>query len=160
MVAEGSSGSASDGFYIAQFGLPPGVRVYPLSWDQRHTVKAVATATLPWDLSLSGVLQWHTGRPYTSYPSATGFDRVLGGRFYQNNDRMRAYFTLDIRVEKAVVFGSPDEFSGSLTLDVRNLTNEHNVRWIDANGRVGGELGDPSGYFIGRRTSIGFQASW
>jgi outer membrane receptor for ferrienterochelin and colicin len=160
MIAEGSSGSASDGFYIAQFGLPPGIRVYPLSWDQRHTVKAVANVTLPWDLNLSGVLQWHTGRPYTSYPSATGFDRVQGGRFYQNNDRMPAYFTLDVRVEKTVVFGSPDEFSGALTLDVRNLTNEANVRWIDANGRVGGELGDPSGYFIGRRTSIGFQASW
>ena len=82
MVAEGTSGSASDGFYIAQFGLPPGVRSYPLSWDQRHTVKAVAAVVLPWNVNIAGVLQWHTGRPYTRYPSATGFETVQGGRLY------------------------------------------------------------------------------
>jgi hypothetical protein len=40
-------------------------------------------------------------------------------------------------------------------LDVRNLLNEKNVKWVDSNGRIGGELGDPSGYFIGRRTRLG-----
>jgi outer membrane receptor for ferrienterochelin and colicin len=43
MTTEGVSGSASDGFYIAQFGLPPAKRIYPLSWDQPHTFKCCAS---------------------------------------------------------------------------------------------------------------------
>jgi len=35
--------------------------------------------------------------------------------------------------------------------------NEKNVRWIDSNGRIGGELSDPGGYYIGRRTTLGVQ---
>ncbi|MEO8168867.1 MAG: TonB-dependent receptor, partial [bacterium] len=58
MTAEGVSGSADDGFYIAQFGLPPATRVYPLSWDQRHTLKATTTLTMPWDLSLNLFAQY------------------------------------------------------------------------------------------------------
>jgi hypothetical protein len=157
MVAEGTSGSPFDGFYIAQYGLPPGVRQYPLSWDQRHTLKGIATVATPWDLFLTAVVQWHSGRPYTRYPTATGFEPVIAGRFYQNNDRMPAFFNLDLKVEK----NFPLEWWGgavaTLYLDVRNISNERNVRWIDSNGRIGGELDDPSGYFIGRRTSLGFQ---
>jgi hypothetical protein len=48
----------------------------------------------------------------------------------------------------------------SLYVDVRNLTDAANVSWIDSNGRIGGELGDPSGYMIGRRARFGIQFSF
>lgn len=160
MTAEGTSGSASDGFYIAQYGLPPGVRQYPLSWDQRHTIKAVTTLAIPWDVSLTSVVQWHTGRPYTRYNTATGFSTIVAGQFYQNNARMPSYFTIDVKAEKTFRLPWWGGVAAMIYCDARNLSNTRNVRWIDSNGRTGGELGDPGGFFIGRRTSLGFQVSF
>lgn len=160
MVAEGVSGSADDGFYIAQFGLPPATRVYPLSWDQRHTIKLNASLTLPWDFALNVFAQYHTGRPYTSYLTATGFEPVNQGRFSQNNDRMPRYFNLDVKATQRLRFGWWPNALISMYLDVRNVFNEKNVKWIDSNGRIGGELSDPGGYFIGRRTIVGMQVEF
>jgi outer membrane receptor protein involved in Fe transport len=160
MVTEAVSGSSSDGFYIAQYGLPPGQRVYPLSWDQRHTVKAVIYARMPWDMAITTLAEWHSGRPYTSYPTSTGFETIKAGAFAVNNARMPEFANIDIKVDQAF---KPGWWPGSLWtvyLDCRNLLNELNVRWMDSNGRIGGELGDPSGYFIGRRTSLGVKVEF
>ncbi len=157
MVAEGESGSASDGFYIAQYGLPPGQRIYPLSWDQRHTVKGVALLRLPWEMDINTVFEWHTGRPYTAYPTSTGFEEIDGGVFLQNNARMSAYTNVDLRAEQRFRFSWWPGAVLALYVDCRNLLNEKNVRWMDSNGLEGGELGDPSGYYTGRRTSLGFR---
>jgi outer membrane receptor protein involved in Fe transport len=160
MVAEGTSGSAEDGYYIAQYGLPPARRIAPLSWDQRHTFKLQATVSRPRDFSASVFLQWHSGRPYTAYPTSTGFEPVVGGLFFLNNARMRGYANIDLRAEKHLPLSSGNETLLTLFVDVRNLTNARNVAWMDSNGRIGGELGDPSGYFIGRRTNVGLQFSF
>ena len=48
----------------------------------------------------------------------------------------------------------------TLYMDCRNVLNERNVAWMDSNGRIGGELGDPSGYHIGRRTSLGLKVEF
>jgi len=154
MTTEGVSGSANEGFYIAQYGLPPARHVYPLSWDQRHSVKCISSLSLPGNLTINTVLDWHSGRPYTYYPTSTGFTKINSGTFAQNNARMPAATTLDIRVQKQY------RFSGAVLtfyLDCRNVTREENVLWIDSNGRIGGELNDPSGYAIGRRTNLGMQ---
>ncbi|MEW6509499.1 MAG: TonB-dependent receptor [Bacteroidota bacterium] len=160
MVARGTSGSSTDGFYVAQYGLPPGVREYPLSWDQTHTVKALATVSLPWDVAVTGALQWHTGRPYTRYPTATGFEPVVAGLFIQNNDRMPSTFNLDMKAERSFRLDWWNGVVATVYCDVRNLTNQNNVSWIDSNGRVGGELDDPGGYVIGRRTLVGLQVTF
>lgn len=157
MTAEGVSGSADDGFYIAQFGLPPATRVYPLSWDQRHTIKATTTFSFPWDLTLNSYIEYHSGRPFTKYPTATGFDPVDKKAFQQNNARMPRYFNWDLRATQRFRFDWWPNSVLSLYLDVRNVFNEKNVKWIDSNGRIGGELSDPGGYFIGRRTTLGLQ---
>ena len=160
MIAEGISASAQDGFYIAQYGLPPARRVFPLSWDQRQTVKAVTTVATPWALNVNLVVQWHSGRPYTKYPTSTGFEPVDGGRFYQNNERMPSYINLDLKVDKTF---KPEWWANCSMiwyLDMRNLLNEKNVKWVDSNGRIGGELADPSGLFIGRRTRAGVRVEF
>jgi outer membrane receptor for ferrienterochelin and colicin len=155
MVAEGMSGSAQDGFYVAQYGLLPGTRLYPLSWDQRHAVKAVTSIITPWNFNVHLVVQWHSGRPYTNYPTSTGFEKIDGGRFNQNNDRMPAYRTIDVRVDKFIALDVSAGATLACFIDVRNLLNTKNVQWMDSNGRIGGELNDPSGYSIGRRTNVG-----
>ena len=157
MTAEGVSGSSSDGFYIAQYGLPPARRIYPLSWDQRHSVKCAASVAAPWGTSVNTILDWHSGRPYTSYPTSTGFEKVNGGLFVENNARMPAALTIDVRAQQEFHPIWWPEATFTVYVDCRNLTNERNVVWVDSNGRVGGELDDPSGYAIGRRTSLGLQ---
>ncbi len=155
MIAEGTSGSAEDGFYVAQYGLPPAARLFPLSWDQRHTVRAVTTLTAPGNLSLNMVAEWHSGRPYTRYPTSTGFEPVDGGLFRQNNDRMPGYVNIDLKAAAGFVIDWWVNARLTLYLDIRNLTDARNVVWMDSNGRIGGELADPSGYDTGRRTSTG-----
>jgi outer membrane receptor protein involved in Fe transport len=157
LEAVGLSGSSMDGYYIAQYGLPPGRRIFPMSWDQRHTVKGVISVKLPWQMSVNAVGQWHTGRPYTSYPTSTGFEKIEGGRFLQNNARMPEYANLDLKVEQELRPPWWAEAVVKLYLDVRNVFDRKNLVWVDSNGRVGGELDDPSGYAIGRRTAVGVQ---
>jgi outer membrane receptor protein involved in Fe transport len=160
MEAEGTTGSAYDGYYIAQYGLPPGRRISPLSWDQRHTVKFQTTVSRPQNFSVALFVQWHSGRPYTAYPTSTGFETINGGVFVLNNARMGEFLNIDLRAEKH--FSLPWGTLSLLTfyVDVRNLTNQKNVAWMDSNSRIGGELSDPSGYFIGRRTTVGLQVSF
>lgn len=160
MTTEGSSGSPYDGFYVAQFGLPPGRRTYPLSWDQRHTVKSTLTFKVHDDFDMNLVIHWHSGRPYTEYSTATGFEPVHGGTFIQNNARMPAYSNIDLKIEKHFKFDWWPNSVLTVYLDVRNLTNQANVSWMDSNGRVGGELGDPSGHFTGRRARYGLQITF
>lgn len=160
MRAEGTSGSAQDAFYIAQYGLPPAVRVFALSWDQTHALKTVLTVVTPIDLNFNLVTEFHTGRPFTRYTTSTGFDTVKTGLFVQNNERMPSYFNADVKIEKIFTFGWWENSRLKLYLDVRNVTNTQNVKWVDSNGRVGGELGDPGGFYIGRRTSLGLQVEF
>ncbi|HEX9971908.1 MAG TPA: hypothetical protein VGD14_07545 [bacterium] len=44
-------------------------------------------------------------------------------------------------------------------LDVRNLFDKYNVLWIASDGRIGGELSDPSAFDIGRRVNLGVKIS-
>jgi hypothetical protein len=158
MQAQGLSGSADDGYFLAQYGLPPAIRVYPLSWDQTHTVKLTTTIVAPWDMRLNFLVHWHSGRPYTNFPTQTGFEPVEDpGLFQPNNERMPSFTNIDLRFSQAFRLGLTSSSILTLYLDVRNLLDEKNVSWMDSNGRIGGELGDPSGYFIGRRTSLGIQ---
>jgi outer membrane receptor protein involved in Fe transport len=112
---------------------------------------------LPEDFGLMVNGQWHSGRPYTRYPTSTGFEPVNAGAFVLNNDRMPHYLLVDLRAEKHFMFSPASSSRLTVFLDIRNLTNEKNVVWMDSNSRIGGELNDPSGYAIGRRTRLGIQ---
>ena len=160
MVTEGNSGSAYDGFYLAQYGFKPFVRSFPLSWDQRHTIKASVMFTSEDGYNLDIVAHWHTGRPYTYYPTSTGFTPVKGGDFVQNNARMPEFFNIDLRIQKHFTLDWWPNADISISVDVRNAADEYNTVWMDSNGREGGELGDPSGHTIGRRIRYGIQISF
>jgi hypothetical protein len=157
LSTEGESGGAYDGFYIVQYGLPPIRAPYPLSWDQAHTFKGLVNLALPADFDVSIAGQWHSGRPYTNYPTSTGFEAVRPDIFATNNARMPSFALLDLKVEKHLTLSEAPLSRLTIFIDVRNLTNQANVSWMDSNGRIGGELADPSGYSIGRRTKLGVQ---
>jgi outer membrane receptor for ferrienterochelin and colicin len=160
MVAEGTSGSAYQGFTSAEYGLPASPEVYPLSWDQRHAVTAVLNLITPDRTEAHLVLHAHSGRPYTYYPVTSGFAPINLGVFSQNNQRMPGYSSFDILLEQHFTMDFWSGCDGSVYCDVRNLFNTQNVAWMDSNGQIGGELGDPSGYYIGRRTRVGIRASF
>ena len=42
----------------------------------------------------------------------------------------------------------------TLYADVRNLFNRQNVKWMDSQGKIGGELGDPGAYYNPRRARV------
>lgn len=160
MFAEGTSGSAYQGFNSAQYGLPTPLGTYPLSWDQLHTLKLLTTLTVPSDFDLNLVVQWHSGRPYTFYPIANPFAPVDSSLFAPNNARMPPFFDMDLKVQKHFAFSWWPAAVLTLYVDIRNVTNAKNVQWMDSNGRIGGELNDPSGYFIGRRTHVGLHVAF
>jgi hypothetical protein len=161
MEAKGLSEGASAGTNYFQWGFPVPTTEYYLSWDQRHTIKAIGTFELPWDLVLNVVWQFHTGRPYTYYPSTDGFtpdDTTM--LFIPNNRRMKANRVVDLKIAKEISLDAGRTRRLYVYADMRNALNDKNVRWVDANGRVGGELGDPSAYYEPRRTRIGLRVEF
>ena len=161
MSAEGVSEDARSGLEFFQWGQPVPARPFPLSWDQRHTVKVIATLEFPWEISLSSSWTYHTGRPYTFFPSKDGFtpdDPTL--EFEPNNARLDNFNLLNVKLSKRLVIGSKDSPFVRLNVyfDGRNLLNTKNVLWVDSGGRVGGELGDLSAWGQGRRIRFGIRA--
>ena len=164
MKAEGVSESENQGINYAQWGFPVFNRPFFLSWDQRHTFKADLLVSLPGGLTATLLAQYHTGRPYTFFPSPDGFTPLNPAQlFLPNNRRMQINKLVDLYVAKDFFIANrpAGEFSSlpkaTLYVDARNLLNAKNVRWVDSSGRVGGELGDPSAYYSPRRTAVGFR---
>ncbi len=154
MRTEGVSDYVNQGINVQQWGFQVLNQPYPLSWDQSHTLKAVVDVLLPFEIGANLVWSYNTGRPYTYFPTRDGFtaeDTTIA--FIPNNARLPSNSTLNVKLSKKFNFGS---FSAlSMYWDVRNLFNAKNAKWSDANGRIGGQLGDPSAYYEPRRFSVG-----
>jgi outer membrane receptor for ferrienterochelin and colicin len=161
MKAEGTSGAEYQGFNLAQYGYAIGPSVFPLSWDQRHSVTTTLNVKTPEHVDAHIVAHMRSGRPYTYYPTSTGFVPVPSAGFFSvNNQRMPGYTNIDFVLEH---YFNPGWWPGATVTvycDIRNITDEQNVAWMDSNGRIGGELSDPSGYFIGRRTRVGLRIAF
>jgi outer membrane receptor for ferrienterochelin and colicin len=160
MNAKGISENAREALQFYQWGFPVPARPFPLSWDQRHSVKMVTMIDLPWDFKLSGTWMYHSGRPYTYFPSKDGFTpEDSTQQFEPNNARMSDFLLLNLKLSCAMTFGEtqsrPVRFM--VYADGRNLLNERNVLWVDSGGRAGGELGDLSAWDPARRIRIGLR---
>lgn len=156
MVARGHADTGTSGLSYFTWGFQPSRRMHFLSWDQRHTL-AVDVNGMWNGLGYHLVGRYSSPRPYTYAPSPNG---VLPAdeEIMPNDSRMRDTFTLDLRINRSIPF----EVAGRSMLlvlygDVRNLTDRKNVLWIASNGKIGGELGDPGAFAIGRRTRIGLE---
>jgi outer membrane receptor protein involved in Fe transport len=161
MTAEGVSETPRGGLQYYQWGLPVPAKLYPLSWDQRHTLKTIVTLLFPMDLSASTTWMFRTGRPYTFFPSNDGFTPTDPEQIFEpNNARMKGFNLVNIKIGWKNEVNIADDWISYVTLfvDIRNLLNTKNVKWVDSAGRIGGELNDISAYDQHRRIRIGIAA--
>jgi outer membrane receptor protein involved in Fe transport len=156
MRTEGVSDYVNQGINLQQWGFPVVNEPYPLSWDQLHTIKVSIDAVLPWEVNANALWSYNTGRPYTYYPTTDGYTPVDTSRpFLPNNGRLPASNTLNIKFTKKIALSRTMNIS--VYADIRNAFNALNSRWADSNGRIGGQLGDPSAYYDPRRFTIGLR---
>ena len=158
MSASGLSSTAEQGIQYFQWGFPVDSCFYPLSWDQRHSFKAILHFSFPWGLEADLYAEYHTPRPFTYYPSRDGFTPEYPEvPFMPNNERMNSYRMVDLQISQTVRL--PFSFLRCVSVDVgiRNLFDEKNILWMDSSGRIGGELRDPGAYGPGRRTRLGLK---
>lgn len=156
MRTEGVSDYVNQGINLQQWGFPVLNEPYPLSWDQLHTVKLSVDAVLPLEIVCNLLWTYNTGRPYTYFPTRDGFTPLDSTEaFLPNNARLPASSTVNVKMSRKFSLGGLMNIS--LYADIRNLFNAMNAKWADSNGRIGGQLGDPSAYYDPRRVSIGLR---
>lgn len=161
MKAEGVAERGDSELRYLQWGFEPFNLMHPLSWDQRHTINGLLSSDLPRDVSLDVLVNYHSPRPYTYFPSEDGFttpETVL----YPNNERMEHNLYIDMKLRKRFSFTDGIDGLKGMTfyIDVRNLLDKRNVLWITSDGEIGGELHDPGAYDMPRRTRVGFELSF
>jgi len=156
MITEGTSETVNQAINLAEWGFPMKATSYPLSWDQKHAIKMELEGRVWYGIQANVVAWYNSAHPYTYYPTRDGFTPLDSGKdFLPNNRRMSDVAFVNIKLSKNFSLGLISEYHFQVYVDVRNLLNTKNVRWIDSNGRIGGELGDPSAYYELRRTRVG-----
>lgn len=161
MITEGLTETVNQQINLAQWGFPVAVRPYPLSWDQRHSLKADGEFALPGGISADVVLLYNSPRPYTYYPTRDGFTPVDTTKvFLPNNSRMSSVALVNVKLTKQFDLGSDTRYVVTFYADGKNVLNAKNVRWMDSNGRIGGELSDPGAYYDFRRVRVGIKVEF
>lgn len=156
MYTEGSSEVANQSINQAQWGFPIKATSFPLSWDQRHSVKLDLETTLPYDVVVNGIIWFNSPKPYTYFPTRDGFTPLDSTKdFLPNNSRMKNILFGNLKLSKDFRFDNHNDLTVNIYLDARNIFNTKNIKWIDSNGRIGGELYDPSAYYDLRRVRVG-----
>jgi outer membrane receptor protein involved in Fe transport len=161
MAAEGVGDRSDANISLAEWGFAAAAVPSPLSWDQRHTVKADLQISLPFEIGLNIVGLYHSPRPYTYYPTRDGIHPEDPSRvFVPNNARMSNVFVVDMKATKQWNIG-PEPFQRIIVfVDARNIFNRRNILWVDSNGRPGGIPGDPSAYDMPRRVRVGVEVNF
>ena len=158
MVTEGVSEYVDQSVNIAQWGFELSPEPYPLSWDQRHTIKADLDFKVVGDIQSNVVVLYNSPRPFTYYPTRDGFTAIDTSKlFLPNNRRMEDFLSINLKISKTFRLSEINGTSLMLYVDIRNLLNKRNVRWMDSSGRIGGELSDPGAYYDPRRVKIGIR---
>lgn len=161
MTTEGTSEVANQSINMAQWGFPIRATTFPLSWDQRHSVKIDLETKLPYDISFNGIVWFNSPKPYTYFPTRDGFSPVDSTKdFVPNNARMKNILFTNIKLTRVFTFEGLQDVSLVLFIDARNVLNTKNIKWVDSNGRIGGELSDPSAYYELRRVKAGISVTF
>jgi outer membrane receptor protein involved in Fe transport len=130
LFANGNSSNPDETANRALGGEDPRPRDIPFTWDQRHTLNVTAVYQMPDDFSISTIIRFASGQPYTP-EIGVGFMTEQE----QNSGRKPGYAIVDLRAEKYFNFA----FSTfSIFLRVFNLLNQDY-----ANGDVYADTGDP-----------------
>jgi outer membrane receptor protein involved in Fe transport len=128
--AQGNSSDPRETENRAAAGQDQLPRNIPFNWDQRHTINLTLMYFKPDDISLSTILKFGSGEPYTP-AVGSGFNSGLAA----NSGIKSAFFIADLRGEKYFNFG-PVNFSVFL-----RIFNLFNTRF--SNGFVFATTGSP-----------------
>lgn len=93
--AQGNSSDPRETATRASAGEDPRPRQVPLNWDQRHTLNATITMDKPGNFSLSTIIRYGGGQPFTP-EIGSGF----GADLEANSGRKPAFVLVDVRAEK------------------------------------------------------------
>ncbi len=158
MMTEGVSEYVGQRINYEQWGFPLASQTFPLSWDQRHTVKLDADFRLAGDINANLIVLYNSARPYTYFPTRDGFSPLDTTKvLVPNNRRMDEFITINLKLTRRFPLDPSSKSAIVLYADVRNLLNMKNVKWMDSSGRIGGELGDPGAYHDPRRVRVGLR---
>ncbi len=113
--AQGNSSDPAETARLAEAKRDSRPRQVPLNWDQRHTFNTSIQLTEPDNYSVSTILKYGSGLPYTP-AIGSGF----GSQIETNSGRKPMGFTVDLRGEKSFSVGS---FQLSAFLRAFNLLN-------------------------------------
>ncbi len=95
-TAQGNSSDPKETAQLAEAKQDARPRQVPLNWDQRHTLNASIQLSEPSDYSISTILKYGSGLPFTPALSST-----FGSQIEPNSGRKPMGFTVDLRAEKA-----------------------------------------------------------
>ncbi len=102
-IATGNASDPRETFNRAQAGDDARPRQIPFNWDQRHTLNATAVWFQPDNFSVTGILKFGSGQPYTPE-----LDSNFGADLEANSGRKDTFATVDLRAEKSFTFGGLD----------------------------------------------------
>jgi outer membrane receptor protein involved in Fe transport len=158
MVTDALSEYADQNINIAEWGFKLAPLSYPLSWDQRHSVKGDFDFKVFDQIQSNIVILYNSPRPYTYFPTRDGYTPLDTSKLLvPNNGRMEDFFTINWKVSTSFKLSGLNGITATLYADIRNLLNRKNIKWMDSNGRVGGELRDPGAYYDPRRVKVGLR---
>jgi outer membrane receptor protein involved in Fe transport len=156
--AQGNSSDPRETTNRAAAGQDPRPKNVPFDWDQRHTLNLTSIFSVPDNYSVSAILKFGSGQPYTP-EIGTGF----GADQVPNSGRKESYFLLDLRGEK---YFNLDFIYLSLFVRAFNVFNTHFVNGFVFNntgspdyalypGNVRAELYNPARFYEPRRIEFG-----
>ena len=93
--AQGNSSDPRETATRAEAGEDPRPEQLPLNWDQQHTLNATLAASRPNNFSISSIIRYGSGQPYT--PSILSF---LVSNLERNSGRKPSFVLIDLRAEK------------------------------------------------------------
>lgn len=144
MQAKGTSSHSLDALLTDTELYPRGQILYPLSWDQRHTLVTNLSYKFAESWSANVLYRYNSPLPYT---------KDIGAYTQPNNERMVATSDLNLRLNGEMRVMDNHALTGFM--EVTNVLNAENNLWVDSRGMVGGTLADPNAWNLGRRFRIG-----
>lgn len=134
MIAKGTGSENTEKFSWLTKDTKVPISEYYLSWDQRHTLVV--------NIDIRKFKNWGVNVLYT-LNSPLPYTKYRGVLTEPNNKRMDIVSILDIRLNKDfTVLKTPT----TAFLELLNVLDRKNLLWVDAEGRPGGLLYDPSAW--------------
>ncbi|HEY2830716.1 MAG TPA: TonB-dependent receptor [Thermoanaerobaculia bacterium] len=118
----------------------------PLDTDARHRITLSGVYRAPYGISVSGILRYHSGFPYTVFAgtdvNGDGYNEDLAPGHSNVNDARGASFSqLDARIAKE--FHLSGQYGVEVMLEAFNLFNSKNAATFDSTGTAHAYAGDP-----------------